>query len=62
MPAWVIPQLLARSSRPGHSGERNRSVPPIRYSWPLLLDIVNGGNLKLKSSFAPGPLSRNLVV
>lgn len=27
MPTWVIPQSLARSSRPGHSGERGRSVP-----------------------------------
>jgi protein tyrosine/serine phosphatase len=27
MPTWVIPQLLARSSRPGYSGGRNRSVP-----------------------------------
>src|SRR5438876_409237 len=27
VPTWVIPQLLARSSRPGYSGGRNRSVP-----------------------------------
>ena len=26
MPAWVIPQALARSCRPGYSGERGRLV------------------------------------
>ena len=26
MPTWVIPQTLARSSRPGYSGERGRLV------------------------------------
>lgn len=26
VPIWVIPQALARSSRPGYSGERDRSV------------------------------------
>jgi protein tyrosine phosphatase (PTP) superfamily phosphohydrolase (DUF442 family) len=27
MPRWVIPELLARSSRPGYLGGRNRLVP-----------------------------------
>jgi protein-tyrosine phosphatase len=27
MPSWVIPSLLARSPRPGYSGERGRQVP-----------------------------------
>jgi protein-tyrosine phosphatase len=27
MPSWVIPSLLARSTRPGYSGEQSRQVP-----------------------------------